>query len=257
MTESDIRKCLDTNLFGKIIHCFDVLDSTNTYTKKLALQGAEEGTVVLAEEQISGRGRFERKWISSGGKNLTFSVIVRPNISPQRIGILSLYAALAVTKGILELLEQPPTCKWPNDVLLNGKKVCGILSEAVFIDSSLSAVIIGIGLNVNQTTFPPAIESSAISLAQVSGHDIDRSYVLACVLGKLEELYRNIQEGRLRLIIDLWQQHSTLLGKKITVDQQGNLLRGTAKAIDDDGGLILAVNGGERKVHAGDVTIVS
>src|SRR5207249_3640832 len=118
---------LSTRIFGKKIYCLDVIDSTNNYAKALASQEAEEGTVVVAEYQGAGRGRFGRTWVSAPGQNLTFSVIIRPSMPPQGIGVISLYAGLAVANAVHELCGVAPTCKWPNDVLLNDKKICGIL----------------------------------------------------------------------------------------------------------------------------------
>ncbi len=256
MTEHDIKQHLRTKTFGKNIFCFDSIDSTNTYAKKLLSQDIEEGTLVIAEEQSAGRGRFDRTWHSSSGKNLTFSVIIRPNIIPQRIGILSLYAGLAVTEAVQELSHISPTCKWPNDVLLNGKKLCGILSEAVFSDAQISAVIIGIGLNVNQTEFPDTLASTATSMVLECNKMFDRFHVLAKVLEKLEHLYAFIQTHHLEDILQRWQSHSIMLGKEVTISQQGQLVKGIAKAIDTDGGLIISVNGTEKKVAAGDVTIL-
>src|ERR1044071_5539110 len=129
MTELEIRKHLKTSTFGRQLYCFDQIDSTNSSAKSLAAQGIEEGAIVIAEEQRTGRGRFDRTWHSSPGLNLTFSIILRPNIHPRKIGVLSLYAGLAVTQGVMETSGLDATCKWPNDILVNRKKICGILCE--------------------------------------------------------------------------------------------------------------------------------
>ena len=256
MTEHDIKQHLRTKTFGRHIYCFDSIDSTNTYAKKLVSQDIEEGTLVIAEEQTAGRGRFDRTWHSSSGKNLTFSVIIRPNIIPQRIGILSLYAGLAVTEAVQELSNIPPACKWPNDVLVNGKKLCGILSEAVFSGTQISAVIIGIGLNVNQTEFPNALESTATSMTLECSKIFDRFHVLANVLEKLEHLYTFIQTNQLEEILQRWQSHTIMFGKEVTIKQHGQRVNGIAQAIDLNGALIISTNGTENKVVAGDVTIL-
>jgi len=256
MTEHDIKQHLRTKTFGKRIFCFDSIDSTNTYAKKMASQDSEEGTLVIAEEQTAGRGRFDRTWHSSPGTNLTFSVIIRPNITPQRVGILSLYAGLAVTEAVQELSYTSPTCKWPNDVLVNGKKLCGILSEAIFNSGQISAVIIGIGLNVNQTEFSNTLASTATSIALECKKMFDRFHVLATVLEKLESLYTLIQTDNLDKILQRWQSHATMFGKEVTIKQHGQRVKGIAQAIDLDGALIISTNGTENKIVAGDVTII-
>ncbi|HEV8538295.1 MAG TPA: biotin--[acetyl-CoA-carboxylase] ligase [Bacteroidota bacterium] len=255
MTEQDIREHLSTKTFGKQIYCLDTVDSTNSYAKRLASQGAEEGTVVSAEGQFAGRGRFNRTWISSPGKNLTFSLIIRPKLRPEMIGILSLYAAVALAQSVKAISTTLPACKWPNDVLIDGKKVCGILSEALFVDQRVSAVIIGVGMNVNQVEFPSPLDLSATSLARTSGHEFDRGLVLARVLGRLEQLYAFVRDGKLTEIVEQWQLCSTTVGQQITVEQQGGMLRGIAKRIDNDGSLVIVCDGTERKIFSGDVTM--
>jgi BirA family biotin operon repressor/biotin-[acetyl-CoA-carboxylase] ligase len=256
MTELEIKKYLTTKIFGNKIHCFDSIDSTNTYAKTLASQGSGEGTIVIAEEQTAGRGRFDREWLSTPGENLTFSVLLRPKISPLNIGVLSLYAGVSVTQALKGFLNITPSCKWPNDVLLDGKKCCGILCEGMFSNNNLSAVIVGVGLNVNQRRFPSALAPTATSLALARGQIFDRVDILARVLEKLERLYSYIQEGNLDMIIQQWREHTTMMGKEIAVEQAGERLNGIAKAIDTDGGLIIAMNGTDKKVFTGDVTIL-
>ena len=256
MTEKDILQHLRTKTFGKTIYVFDTIDSTNTFAKSLAQQDFDVGTLVIAEEQTKGRGRFGRSWHSQKEKNLTFSLLIKPTITPKQIGILSLYGGLAVVEAIKKIAHITPDCKWPNDVLLKGKKVCGILSESVVSQNKLAAVILGIGLNVNQTEFPPEIRRTAASLLLSTGKSIDRFQVLSAVLEQLELFYEKIQSGKLNEIIQLWRQHTTMLGKQVTVDQQGKILKGTAKEVADDGGLILRSNGIDIKVLAGDVTII-
>ncbi|MBI3766348.1 MAG: biotin--[acetyl-CoA-carboxylase] ligase [Ignavibacteriales bacterium] len=164
MLKEEIRLSTQSKIIGKNIHTFDLLDSTNLKAKSLLQEGEEEGTIVIAEEQTAGRGRMGRSWVSERGKNLTFSVVLKPQISPESIGIVSLYGGLAVAEAIQDQSHLHPECKWPNDVLLNGKKCCGILSEAVFKQGSLVGVVMGIGINVNQRVFTRELRATATSV---------------------------------------------------------------------------------------------
>src|SRR5208283_2326 len=192
MNEGDIRKHIITQTFGKKIFAFDILDSTNVKAKSLALDDAQEGAIVIAEEQTAGKGRLGRSWSSEKGKNLTFSVIARPRISPQHLGILSLFAGVSVARALTTLTDKTIRCKWPNDVFLNNKKVCGILSESVASEKSITAVIIGIGINVNQKKFSPDLQEKATSLALETGRDFHRWQVLAAILKEIENCYADV-----------------------------------------------------------------
>lgn len=257
MTEDQIQPYLKTKRFGQTIYAFDTIDSTNTYAKLLTSGGCSEGTLVIAEEQSQGRGRAGRSWFSEKGNNLTFSIILKPKIKPDSIGIISLYASLAVAQSIENIAHLIPECKWPNDVLLDGKKVCGILSDGVFDNGQLSYAIVGIGINVNQTAFPDEIIKTATSLSLSTGKNYNRVEVLAVVIGQLEILYDKILLGQLGEILVSWKKYCSLFGKKITIDQQGAVVSGTVITIGDDGGLILQIDGIEKKIFAGDITILN
>lgn len=256
MTREEIERHLRTSVFGRTIFAFDALDSTNSFAKSLVQQGAEEGTVVIAEEQYAGRGRFGRRWHSMPGKNLTFSLVIRPEISPKVIGLLSLYAGLAVAETLERHVSVMPFCKWPNDVMIDGKKICGILSEAVISSGRLEAAIIGIGVNINQTEFSPTITKPTTSLADVAGTTFDRSLILAELLLGLELQYDLIQKRKYQTLVDRWLERTNMLGQEVVIDQDGELIKGITKSMADDGGLILTTEGGDRKFLAGDVTII-
>ena len=255
MTKSEIQRELHTGIVGKEIHCLGIIDSTNIYSKKLASEGEPEGTVVYAEHQTAGRGRFNRTWVSEPGANLTFSVILRPQISPEQTGLLSMYAAISVIEAIKEISFIPPGCKWPNDVLLNGKKCCGILSEGV---TPQPAVIIGIGLNVNQTKFPSELANSATSPTSIAiecGRSFNRTALLVSILRRLDHHYTLIQRGDTSSIVKTWLLYDSTIGKSITVNRGVGQITGKAMRIDPDGGLVLSVNGIENKVLSGDVSL--
>ncbi len=257
MDEAAIRKLLTTKFLGRNLVILDRTDSTNSQAKLIAAKDPPEGTVVIAEEQTEGRGRLGRKWQSPHGLNLMFSVLLKPPLPPDQMGVLSLYAGLSAAKAIGTYSPAiRPTCKWPNDVLLAGKKVCGILSETIFRNDRLEWVILGIGINVNQKDFPSEIRTTATSLALAIGHSVDRHALLASVLGELEQRYRYLQLGSVSTIISEWKRASAMLGNRIQVLQNEVPISGIARDIADDGALILQSGNRELRLLAGDVTIL-
>jgi len=244
-------------VFGKKVIHLDTTESTNSYAASLLANGTEEGTVVLAEEQTAGRGRSGRVWSSEKGKNLTFSIILKPKVPPASIGVISLYAALGVAEAVRDITGKPAHCKWPNDVLIDGRKLCGILSESNIEGEKLSSVVVGIGLNVNQTEFPADIKPPPTSLRLAAGKTFDRISVLSSVLDRLEKRYEDLQSQRFDVIIRAWESLATMMGSEIQVATHEGVLRGVASGIAEDGGLIVRTNGTDRKILAGDITIIS
>ncbi|TAK63853.1 MAG: biotin--[acetyl-CoA-carboxylase] ligase [Bacteroidetes bacterium] len=282
LSPESIRKELHTKIIGRNIILLETIDSTNIYLKSLGSQQGPEGTVVLAEEQTAGRGRRGRNWTSQRGKNLTFSVLLHPTNQTQNVGLLSLLAGLAVTKAIRSSASLPAECKWPNDVLINGKKVCGILSEMVTSADNPPSIIVGIGINVNQTEFPEEIRETATSLFLESAsysaslktfgseillplkrdqNDItlcfDRVRILQKVLEEVEYWYIQYQLQRYEKIIQEWKRHCSMLGKTILFNQNGNIVSGVFADIAEDGALLLETNGTVQRIIAGDVTVVN
>ena len=244
-------------LFGKKVIHLDTTDSTNSYAASILVAGIDEGTVVIAEEQTAGRGRSGRVWSSEKGKNLTFSIILKPKVPPASIGVISLYAALGVAEAVRDLTGMSAHCKWPNDVLIAGRKLCGILSDTSIEGGSLTSVVVGIGLNVNQTEFPSEIQPAPTSLRLAAGRTFDRIKVLSSVLDRLEQRYSDLQSQRFDAIIRAWESMATMMGSEIRIAMHNGVLAGVASGIAEDGGLIVRTNGTDRKVLAGDVTIIS
>jgi len=255
MRTDDIRSQLTSQFFGREIYYRDIIPSTNIFAKTLLQNGTGEGAVVITDNQTDGHGRSNRKWYSEPLKNLTFSVIVQPTIAPERLGGVSLYAGLSVAEAIEEVASLRPICKWPNDILLNGKKVSGILSEAVFEYNQLKGVVIGVGINVNQRAFPAEVQSTATSLALETNLEYDRDALLSSVLMHMERNYKFVQSGRMEKIFETWKQYTTMFGQIISVHQTENSITGIAARLDEDGGLILLTSNGEQKILAGDITV--
>ena len=256
MKAKEIQSYVTSQIFGKKIFAYEVVESTNTTAKSL-IQDSTDGTIVIADAQTAGRGRLKREWLSEPKKNLTFSVIIKPNIAPELFGVLSLYAGLSVAEAIESVTKLRPICKWPNDVLLNGKKFCGILSEAVFKGEMLAGVIVGIVININQSTFPMELESIATTLLLITGKEFNRFVILAGILERMEYNYTAIKTGDSTGIIEGWKKYSDMFGKEITINQDKHPVKGIAKRLDNDGGLILLTNKGEEKFLAGDVALCS
>jgi len=255
MLEREIQEQLTTKTFGRRIFSFESIDSTNTFAKSIA-QDAGEGTLVIAEEQTHGRGRLGRSWHSGKSKNLTFSVIITPDIAPEYLGVLSLYAGLCVAEAIEERTQLVPECKWPNDIMMSGKKCCGILSESTLVKGKAVPVILGIGINVNENDFPPELRTVATSLFLEAKRMIDRVDLLAAILKTLEDWYRLIRENDYARIIHGWQLRAPMMGRAIAVQQNGNIMNGIAQRLNTDGSLVLCSGDMEMNLMAGDVSII-
>lgn len=251
-----ISNQLKTKTFGQTIFSFDSIDSTNTYAKQIPKIDAPHGTLVISEEQTSGHGRLQRNWISEKGKNLLFSVILYPNFNTEKISLLSFAGSLAIADAIDSITGLSSTCKWPNDVLVNGKKVCGMLLESSFVNSIPEKIILGIGINVNQLEFPEELKLKASSLQIESGIVMDRVTLLQKCLEELENRYEQLSNFNTQQLLNDWRMKALLFGKKITVLESE--IRYPAIAIDvaEDGSLIIQTDDGRRRnIFAGDVSL--
>lgn len=244
---------LTTKVLGHPLYYLDKVTSTNSLALEAAQRDAAHGTVFAADYQTHGRGRQGRSWDADEGLNLTFSVILDLPIPNHRIGMLPLAACLGVASAISDAVApHKPQLKWPNDILLGGQKICGILLQTV--GPSTNAIVLGIGINVNQTKFPVELELHATSLLLISGQPIDRASLMASVLLNLEEK------------LDLLILHPSVLHKHYTRNLMGigercrvvginEEIVGTMIGIDDSGALTLATSTGNRTIYAGDVSL--
>lgn len=249
-----LQKGLKTKSFGRKLFVFNSIDSTNACARTLAEAGAEEGTVVIADFQTQGRGRLGRTWISEPGANLLFSIVLRP--SQMEIALLPFSASVAVARAIEHLTRHRAECKWPNDVLMNNRKVCGILIETTMTDEDRAYAIIGIGINANQRTFPSSL-SAVTSIALETGKEIDRSALFKHVLREFEEIYRTIQSRSAENIMSEWRTRCSMLGHRVIIRSHDTTYEGVAERLSDDGGLVLLTEAGEKTFYAGDTTVIS
>ncbi|MBI3801531.1 MAG: biotin--[acetyl-CoA-carboxylase] ligase [Deltaproteobacteria bacterium] len=252
---------LQTRLLGTPLHFFPTIDSTNTYAARLARDGAPEGTAVIADSQSGGKGRLGRSWISPPGVNLYLSVILRPPVPAATVPHLNLLAAVAVADTIVQVCGLTPAIKWPNDVLVGGKKVCGILAEMQTEASALRSVVLGIGVNLNAplSAFPEELRDKASSLFLSGGRLVDRPAFAADLLTHLEKLYVLWLEQGFRALRPAWEHHAAwMIGTQVTVAAPEGTVVGTVLGLDSDGALLLQEgnSGTSRRLLAGDVTVV-
>jgi BirA family biotin operon repressor/biotin-[acetyl-CoA-carboxylase] ligase len=256
LTPSEIKPFLKTKWVGKKIHHFHSLDSTNSKAYQLALNGAEEGEVVIAESQEKGRGRLGRLWFSPPFLNLYLSVILRPKIPPHQASLITLMAAVATADAIQKFSGLLPIIKWPNDILLRDRKVAGLLNEIHSETDRIHFVILGIGVNLNleEQMFPQEIRTVATSLKIEMGETILRKAFLQSLLLELERWYTILLEEGSAVILKAWRNQAHIKGRRVKVVSFGESVVGTAIDVDSDGALILETTEGKRKrILAGDI----
>lgn len=257
LTAEELESRLHTRWMGKTCICLDSVDSTNSYAKKIAEEGAESGTWVAADEQTGGKGRRGRGWATAKGANIAMTILLRPQIRPEHASRMTLLAAMAVTGAIRRTTGLEAGIKWPNDVVAGGRKVCGILTEMSAEVDYIHYVVIGIGINVNQMEFPEEIRQTAGSLALEKGERVDRALLAAAVVEELERLYEIFLETEdLSALYEEYNQSCVNCGRRIRVLEPGNEYTGTAEGIDPEGELLVVKDSGERvRVYAGEVSV--
>jgi BirA family biotin operon repressor/biotin-[acetyl-CoA-carboxylase] ligase len=257
-TPWEIQAGLGTEQIGKKVYVFPQASSTNEVAFGLALKGAGEGVVVLAESQTKGKGRMGRPWESPAGANIYLSIILRPRIVPSKTPLITLMAAVACAEAIDEVTGFIPAIKWPNDLLRERRKLGGILTEADMELDRINFVVVGIGINVNMTraSFPASIKDTATSLQESLGREISRTALIQSILRHLEQWYKRLGQGREEEIARRWKELSLVKGQTIEVTSLGEVVRGTALDIDEDGALLVQTdNTTIKRVVAGDVTL--
>lgn len=259
--ETALRRQLATRTLGRPLYFYASVDSTNVQAARLAREGAEDGTTVVADTQTGGKGRLGRRWVSPPGMNLYLSTLLRPSKPAVDAPQLGLLAAVGVARTIAALTRLVPVIKWPNDVLVSGKKVCGVLTELQADGQNLRSVVVGIGVNLNapRSAFPEELHNTAGSLLLARGRPVDRAEFTVCLLTHLEKLYVMWLEEGFRDVATAWEAFAApLLHKPITISGARGNLSGTALGLDHDGVLLLETRPGRppQRVLAGDVSVV-
>jgi len=255
LTPTEVNPILKTKWIGRTIHYFHTIDSTNSKAYELALGGAQEGEVVIAESQEKGRGRLARHWFSPPFSNLYLSVILRPPIPPHQASLITLMAAVATADAIKNFSGLRPLIKWPNDILLKDRKVAGLLNEIHSEADRIHFVILGIGvnLNVDGKMFPKEIRAVATSLKSEMGQTISRKAFLQFLLQELEGWYSVFMKEGGDAILKAWKDRAHIKGRQVKVASFGETLVGVAVDVDSDGALILKTEEGQKRIVAGDV----
>lgn len=256
---AEISAALRSNRLGSKIVFENEVDSTNRLARDLAISGAVEGTLVIAESQSGGRGRKGRNWYSPPGEGIYVSLVLRPRFQPAEAPKMTLLAGVALAETLIPIVPSRVTIKWPNDVLAGGKKVAGILIEVSTDIDSIGYMIVGVGLNVNTPTgrFPAELRERATSLATESGRTVDRTEILRAFLERLERYYDLIGREGFSPVIERWRELSDMAGRRVRVHSFDRSLEGTIAGIDDEGVLLVKESDGTlHRVISGDVEYI-
>jgi BirA family transcriptional regulator, biotin operon repressor / biotin---[acetyl-CoA-carboxylase] ligase len=247
-----------TRVIGRDIRVFQETTSTNDVIEKLARDQVKEGVVVFAESQTKGRGRLGRKWISPARKGLWFSILLRPDLQPQEATQLTVASATALRRAIAANTGLKAQIKWPNDILINGKKTAGILTELSAELDRVKHIILGIGVdvNLNAAEFPQDLRRIATSLKIESGKPVSRADLAVRILRELDADYARVCAGKFESIVDEWEEHCGTMGQPVTIHVGDRKIHGRAESLDDDGALLLRTEHGTvERVTGGDVTM--
>lgn len=248
----EVMPGLRTRILGRKILYFNSLASTMDMAMQLGLKGTSEGAVILAETQAKGRGRLGRTWFSPKYKGIYLSLILRPKISPEKAPVLTLLTAVSICEAIKEAVGLEAKIKWPNDILLEGKKLGGILTELNAEVDEINFVVIGIGLNVNNDK--KSLISGAISLKEQKKESVSRLALLQEILRRIEANYFSLEKNGPGPVIEQWRQFNVTLGRRVKAYSHKQHIEGLALDIDCDGGLLVRTDSGLRqKIMAGDV----
>ena len=263
-SQNDIASRLNTKWAGQTLYFYDVVGSTNAEIKRLAEEGAPHGTVAVADMQTAGRGRRGRSWDSPANTNIYFSILLRPGFAPGRASMLTLVIAHAVAKCFRETLGLSDIgIKWPNDIVMDGKKICGILTEMSVEQDYIQYVVIGVGINVRSQIFPAEIADRAIALDEViakhaqSAARVNRSVLLADILRYFEEDYENfLQTCSMKPLQDSYDKLLVNKDREVCVQDPAGEYKGTARGITETGELIVEMpDGSRREIYAGEVSV--
>lgn len=247
-----------TKIIGRDIRVFEETTSTNDVVEKLSRDSVKEGVVVFAESQTKGRGRLGRRWMSSSRKGLWFSILLRPSMRPAEATQITIAAATALFRAIRAQTGIKPEIKWPNDILIKGRKVVGILTELTAEVDRVKHLILGVGINVNHiaSDFSEDLRSTASSLRMETGQKQNRAEVAIRILREFDRDYALICDGEFEAVAAEWEENCTTIGRQISVQTGGRVIEGTAESLDREGALILRTQYGQvERIVGGDVTL--
>ena len=255
----DIMALLDNpSVIGRDIRVFQETTSTNDVIEKLGRDGVKEGVVVLADSQTRGRGRLGRSWMSATGQGLWFSVLLRPALAPQAATRVTVASATALARALIRATKLPCQIKWPNDILVGDRKLCGILTEMNAEIEKIHYIVLGIGVNVNfqSADFPEDLRSLATSLRIETGKSWARTPLAAEILKELDAVYERVRHGDFPAVAEEWESLCATLGRNVEISAGPRVIHGRAESLDDEGALLVRTEHGRlERVVGGDVTL--
>lgn len=257
-TKASLEKHLAGKFIGHSLYYYEEIGSTNDEAFRLGVRGVPEGTAVIAGSQSAGKGRMQRTWHSPPGANIYTSVVLRPRFVPDLAPQISLAAGVAVAETLDPYCLGNVSLKWPNDVQIGGKKVCGILTQMKMAGSVIDFVVVGIGVNVNWNLneFPEDIRKMATSLSVAAGREVSRLELIIRLYENLAKCYRELSQKGFAPIRKKWLDRTTMIGKPVSVLFGKETISGEAADLDEDGSLVILVDGNKKvKVLAGDATV--
>ena len=256
MSENELVSIRKTKWVGNSIHYYDVTDSTNMCANRLAQEGAPHGTLIVADQQESGRGRRGRGWNSPANTGIFMTLLLRPEIETNNASMLTLVAAMAVAKGMEQCMDAKPQIKWPNDIVINGKKVCGILTEMSAQIDYVNHIVIGIGINVHNTEFSEEIAQTATSLYLETGVHVKRAHLIEAIWEAFEDYYERFMEHKdLSAIVEEYNSYLVNLDRAVRVLDPKEPFEGIARGITERGELLVETDGVLKKVSSGEVSV--
>ena len=256
LSENELSSIRKTDWIGKKIYYYDETDSTNVRASRLAEEGAEHGTLVVADQQDAGKGRRGRGWSSLPGTGIFMTLILKPELNPSNASMLTLVAAMAVAKGITRCTGMEAKIKWPNDIVINGKKVVGILTEMSAQMDYVNHIVVGIGINVNNESFPEEIAQNATSLLLQSGKRVNRAALIEAVWEEFEKYYDiYLKTEDMQGLVGEYDQKLANMNKQVRVLDPKDPYEGTARGITPKGELIVDTWEARKLVSSGEVSV--
>ncbi len=257
ITAEEVEAYLSTRWIGRPTEYFSLIDSTNNYCKKRAEEGAPEGLLVLADEQTAGKGRRGRSWATPPGTAIAMTLLLRPTVRPERISMVTLLTGMALTAACRKLYDLPVGIKWPNDVVVDGKKISGTLTEMSAEMSTVHYIVVGTGINVNVETFPEELSATATSILLETGKQQNRAQLAAETMNYFEQYYEKfLQTEDLSLLKEEYDGMLLNLGRQVRVLEPNQEYSGISEGIDSLGELLVRREDGSlEKVYAGEVSV--
>lgn len=256
ISAEEINKGINTLYIGRPTEVLESVDSTNEEIKRRAKQGAEQGLTIVSDEQISGKGRLGRAWKSPKGTSIYESILLYPELPPSQVPCITLAAGLALCSAINKIADCDARIKWPNDIIIGNKKLCGILTEMTIEDNAVAFAVVGMGINVNNREFPEEIRQKATSLYIEKNKSFNRNEIIIKLAECFETIYNEFIIGGFETLKEEYKSCCATIGRRISAQRQNETICGIAVDIASDGGLIVETDSGEKKyISTGEVAV--